>query len=63
MYEPRLASINLNIDEKNNYNMVLAYKLICYFKQGGLVKYGIYFMPDGKDSLKYIRKDRRYKDA
>ncbi|MWN90846.1 type VI secretion system baseplate subunit TssE [Gilliamella sp. Pra-s65] len=59
-YEPRLASIDLNIDEKNNDDMVLAYELICHFKQGGLVKYGTYFMPDGKARLKYIRKERRY---
>jgi type VI secretion system protein len=59
-YEPRLASIIINIDEKNNDKMVLAYELVCYFKQGGLVKYGTYFMPDGKAHLKYKQKDSRY---
>lgn len=55
-YEPRISSININIEEKNNDAMVLAYELICHLKEGGLVKYGTYFMPDGKALLKYTRK-------
>lgn len=55
-YEPRISSIDINIEEKNNDAMVLAYELICHLKQGGLVKYGTYFMPDGKALLKYTRK-------
>ena len=40
--------------------MVLSYELVCYFKEGGLVKYGTYFMPDGKARLKYTKKATRY---
>ncbi|KFA59585.1 hypothetical protein A9G34_07840 [Gilliamella sp. Choc4-2] len=60
MYEPRLASIDINIDEKSNDAMVLGYELVCYFKEGGLVKYGTYFMSDGKARLKYSRKTARH---
>ncbi|OCG21360.1 MULTISPECIES: type VI secretion system baseplate subunit TssE [unclassified Gilliamella] len=59
-YEPRLASIKINIDEQNTDTMVLAYELVCHFKEGALVKYGTYFMSDGKARLKYIRKAPRY---
>ncbi|MCX8579395.1 MULTISPECIES: type VI secretion system baseplate subunit TssE [unclassified Gilliamella] len=59
IYEPRLESININIDEKNNDSMVLSYELVCYFKEGGLVKYGTYFMPDGKAQLRYTKKTTR----
>ncbi|WP_085247107.1 type VI secretion system baseplate subunit TssE [Gilliamella mensalis] len=59
-YEPRLASIKVNIDEKNTDTMVLAYELVCHFKEGGLVKYGTYFISDGKARLKYMRKALRY---
>lgn len=55
-YEPRISSIDINIEETNNDAMVLAYELICHLKEGGLVKYGTYFMPDGKALLKYTRK-------
>ncbi|WP_334320712.1 type VI secretion system baseplate subunit TssE [Gilliamella apicola] len=55
-YEPRLQAININIDEKNNDNMVLAYEMTCFFKEGGLVRYGTYFMSDGKARLRYSRK-------
>ncbi|OCG16480.1 hypothetical protein A9G28_12060 [Gilliamella sp. Fer1-1] len=60
-YEPRLASIEVNIAEESNDTMVLGYELVCYFKEGGLVKYGTYFMPDGKAHLKYTRKGHHYK--
>lgn len=59
-YEPRLASIDISIDDKNNDKMVLAYELICHLKEGGLVRYGTYFMPDGKARLKYTRKGHYY---
>lgn len=55
-YEPRLSSINIKIDEKINDSMVFGYELTCYLKEGGLVKYGTYFMPNGKARLKYARK-------
>ncbi|MDF7669693.1 type VI secretion system baseplate subunit TssE [Orbaceae bacterium ESL0721] len=55
-YEPRLSSIQIEIDEENQDAMLLAYELVCYLKEGGLVKYGTYFMPDGKALLKYTRK-------
>lgn len=55
-YEPRISSVDINFEEKNNDTMVLAYELICHLKEGGLVKYGTYFMPDGKAFLKYTRK-------
>ena len=58
-YEPRLHAININIDEKNNDSMVLAYEMTCYFKEGGLVRYGTYFMSDGKARLKYTRKTHK----
>lgn len=60
IYEPRLESVSINIDEKINDSMVLSYELVCYFKEGGLVKYGTYFMPDGKARLKYTKKATRY---
>ncbi|XKM12785.1 type VI secretion system baseplate subunit TssE [Orbaceae bacterium ac157xtp] len=55
-YEPRLARIEIKLDEKNKDTMVLAYELICHLKQGGLVKYGTHFKPDGKAELVYRQK-------
>lgn len=61
-YEPRLSSVEIVLDEKNKDAMILAYELTCHLKQGGLVKYGTYFMPDGKAQLKCTqkRKSKQY---
>ncbi|WP_392552155.1 type VI secretion system baseplate subunit TssE [Orbus wheelerorum] len=57
-YEPRLASVDIELQE-NNDTMVLSYELTCHFKEGGLVKYGTYFMPDGKAQLDFSHKRQR----
>ncbi|WP_392561467.1 type VI secretion system baseplate subunit TssE [Orbus sturtevantii] len=57
-YEPRLASVDIQLQE-NNDTMVLSYELTCHFKEGGLVKYGTYFTPDGKAKMDFSHKRQR----
>lgn len=58
-YEPRLSAVEISLQE-NDDTMVLTYELTCHFKEGGLVKYGTYFMPDGKAELSYTHKKVSY---
>jgi len=57
-YEPRLESVDIVLQE-NNDTMVLSYELTCHFKEGGLVKYGTYFMPDGKAQMDFSQRRQR----
>lgn len=56
-YEPRLSAVEIILQDNDN-TMILSYELTCHFKEGGLVRYGTYFMPDGKASLSYTHKNR-----
>lgn len=58
-YEPRLSAVEIALQD-NDDTMVLTYELTCHFKEGGLVKYGTYFMPDGKAELSYTHKKVSY---
>ncbi len=57
-YEPRLSDVEIAL-LKNEDKMVLSYELICHFKEGGLVKYGTYFTPDGKAHMDFSPRRQR----
>lgn len=57
-YEPRLSAVAIEL-QNNDDKMVLSYELTCHFKEGGLVKYGTYFMPDGKARMNFSPKKQR----
>lgn len=57
-YEPRLSAVNISL-QKSDDSMVLSYELTCHFKEGGLVKYGTFFMPDGRAQMSFSRKRQR----
>lgn len=58
-YEPRLEAVEISLEE-NKDNMVLHYILTCHLKEAGLVKFGTYFMPEGKAVLQYTQTTRDY---
>ncbi|RKS84469.1 type VI secretion system protein [Orbus hercynius] len=58
-YEPRLSAVEIALQETDD-TMILSYELTCHFKEGGLVKYGTHFMPDGKAQLNYTHKKSSY---
>lgn len=55
-YEPRLDGVDISLEE-NKDDMVLHYVLTCHIKETGLVKFGTYFMPEGRAILKYTQKN------
>ncbi|MBC9131500.1 type VI secretion system baseplate subunit TssE [Frischella sp. Ac48] len=57
-YEPRLSAVEIELLDDDD-KMVLSYELTCHFKEGGLVKYGTYFTPDGKAQMEYTHRKRR----
>lgn len=54
-YEPRLSHISIELKPSTEI-MVLSYELVCYFKKGGLVKYGTVFDANGKVKVDYKNK-------
>jgi type VI secretion system protein len=53
-YEPRLQTVDIKLEESDD-KMMLHYTLICHLKEAGLVKFGTYFMPEGKATLKFTQ--------
>lgn len=54
-YEPRLSAVTITL-QNNDDKMVLSYELTCHFKEGGLVKYGTYFTPEGRARMDFSPK-------
>ncbi|GGP18188.1 type VI secretion system baseplate subunit TssE [Silvimonas iriomotensis] len=50
-YEPRLQAIEIELKTPDDEAM-LSYMLICHLKQTGLVRFGTWFMPDGRVRLR-----------
>ena len=50
-YEPRLLGVELTL-EPGDTDMILHYMLTCHLKEVGLVRYGTYFMPEGRAVLR-----------
>jgi type VI secretion system protein len=55
-YEPRLASIAIDIEETEP-GMLLSFTMSCLLRQSGLVRFGTHFMPDGQTRLKMLKAD------
>lgn len=53
-YEPRLKSIDIQIDDPDP-GMLLSFTLSCHLHQLGLVRYGTHFMPDGGTQLQLLK--------
>lgn len=53
-YEPRLKSIDIEVDEPEP-GMLLSFTMSCHLHQLGLVRYGTHFMPDGGTRLKLLK--------
>lgn len=52
-YEPRLKGIEIELLPSEGTS--LSYTLICHLRQAGLVRFGTWFMPDGRVQLKRFR--------
>jgi type VI secretion system protein len=55
-YEPRLASIEIDIEDTEP-GMLLSFTMICHLRQTGLVRFGTHFAPDGQTRLKMLAAD------
>ena len=55
-YEPRLASIDIDIEETEP-GMLLSFTMSCHLRQSGLVRFGTHFTPDGQTRLKMLKAD------
>ena len=55
-YEPRLASIAIDIEETEP-GLLLSFTMSCLLRQSGLVRFGTHFMPDGQTRLKMLKAD------
>ncbi|MBK5142210.1 type VI secretion system baseplate subunit TssE [Budviciaceae bacterium BWR-B9] len=53
MYEPRLYAVELTL-EPGGKDMILSYTLTCHLKEIGLVRFGTYFMPEGRAILRRL---------
>ena len=56
-YEPRLSSIDLEI-EATEPGMLLSLTMSCHLHQVGLVRYGTHFTPDGRTTIKLLRAEQ-----
>lgn len=57
IYEPRLAAIDLSIDETEP-GMLLSFTMSCHLRQAGLVRFGTHFTPDGQTRIKLLRAEQ-----
>lgn len=55
-YEPRLARIDITIDE-TEAGMLLSFTMHCHLHKQGLVRFGTHFTPDGRTRLKMLNRD------
>ncbi|KPC52615.1 type VI secretion system baseplate subunit TssE [Amantichitinum ursilacus] len=47
LFEPRLLSVEIELQPAVD-EAILSYTLVCHLKQAGLVRFGTYFMPEGR---------------
>ncbi len=47
-YEPRIRSIDIDLDDAPNSGMTVSYVMVCHLKKAGLVRFGTYFEPPGR---------------
>ncbi|SQI43769.1 type VI secretion system lysozyme-like protein [Leminorella richardii] len=52
-YEPRLLAVELTL-EPGAKDALLTYTLTCHLKEVGLVRFGTYFMPEGRAVLRRL---------
>lgn len=47
-FEPRLGSVEIEIDDKPDPGLMVSFTMICHLKKAGLVRFGTYFEPPGR---------------
>jgi type VI secretion system protein len=47
-FEPRIRSIEVEIDERPDPGLLVSFWMTCYLKKAGLVRFGTYFEPPGR---------------
>lgn len=47
-FEPRLRSVEIEIDDKPDPGLVVSFTMICELRQAGLVRFGTCFEPPGR---------------
>ncbi|CAG9218617.1 Type VI secretion system baseplate subunit TssE [Paraburkholderia sabiae] len=55
-YEPRMACIEMRIEETEP-GMLLSFTMTCHLHKEGLVRFGTHFAPDGRTSLKMLNRE------
>jgi type VI secretion system protein len=55
-YEPRIRSIDLEVEEQADPGLTISYVMTCKLKKAGLVRYGTHFEPSGYTKLKWVRR-------
>jgi type VI secretion system protein len=53
-YEPRIRSLDIDLDDKPDPGLKISYVMICHLRKAGLVRFGTYFEPPGR-----VRVERR----
>ncbi|MGC3962156.1 MAG: type VI secretion system baseplate subunit TssE [Rhodocyclaceae bacterium] len=53
-YEPRIQGIEIELHPATE-EITLTYTLVCHLRRTGLVRFGTWFMPDGRVQLKRYR--------
>jgi len=47
-FEPRLRSVEIEIDDKPDPGLMVSFTMVCHLKKAGLVRFGTYFEPPGR---------------
>ncbi|MCC8402258.1 type VI secretion system baseplate subunit TssE [Paraburkholderia sp. MMS20-SJTN17] len=47
-FEPRLRSVEIEIDDKPDPGLLVSFTMVCRLKKAGLVRFGTYFDPPGR---------------
>lgn len=47
-FEPRVRSVEVEIDDKPDPGLIVSFSMICHLKKAGLVRFGTYFEPPGR---------------
>lgn len=47
-FEPRLRSVEIEVDDKPDPGLMVSFTMICHLKKAGLVRFGTYFEPPGR---------------
>jgi type VI secretion system protein len=53
-FEPRLRAVEIEIDDKPDPGLMVSFTMICHLKRAGLVRFGTYFEPPGRMTLKRL---------